>query len=88
MSPTHAVALSIALTASSFGVVPQDQALPFSCATFPPNVSAADLRERFGEQHVETAQNPWGGAGTVMSRSDGRLQEQDANGCRLRQCRR
>jgi hypothetical protein len=46
--------------------------LPFSCATFPSDVSAADLRSRFGLEHVQTAPVPWGGAegeykqGTVL----------------------
>ena len=66
---------SLALVASSAGVaeVPtQDRSLPFSCATFSPDISAADLRARFGEKHVQTAPVPWGGAegdfneGTVL----------------------
>jgi hypothetical protein len=50
--------------------------LPFSCETFPPNASAAGLRERFGERHVQTASVPWGGAegdyneGTVLFGED------------------
>lgn len=54
----------------------QDRALSFSCATFPANASAADLAERFGEEHVRTAPVPWGGAegdyreGTVLFDDD------------------
>jgi opacity protein-like surface antigen len=59
------VAMSVALLTSSVGVaqIPaEDTSLPFSCATFPPNVSAADLRARFGGEHVGVAPVPWGGA--------------------------
>jgi hypothetical protein len=73
------VIVGLALVTRSVGVaqVPaQDQSLPFSCATFSPDVSAADLRERFGEEHVQTARVPWGGAegdyneGTVLFGDD------------------
>ena len=54
----------------------QDGSLPFSCSTFPSTVNAAALRERFGQEHVETAPVPWGGAegdyneGTVLFGKD------------------
>lgn len=68
-----------ALVTASVGVarVPaEDQSLPFSCATFPPEVSAADLGARFGAGNVQTAPVPWGGAegdyneGTVLFGKD------------------
>ena len=55
---------------------PQEPSLPFSCATFPVDASAAGLRDRFGDEHVETAPVPWGGAegdyneGTVLFGKD------------------
>ena len=80
LAPTI-VALVLLISTSSVVQLP-DAALPFSCATFPPDLSAADLRERFGEQHVQRAPVPWGGAegdsseGTVLFPDDehGRLQ--------------
>lgn len=69
------VAMRVALLTSSVGVaqIPAGEtSLPFSCATFPPTVSAADLRARFGGEHVKVAPVPWGGAegdysqGTVL----------------------
>lgn len=50
--------------------------LPFSCETFSPAVSAAQLQKRFGAKHVQTAPVPWGGAegdyneGTVLFGDD------------------
>ena len=73
------VIVGLALVTSSVGarqVPTQDRSLPFSCATFSADVSAADLRERFGEEHVQTAPVPWGGAegdyseGTVLFGKD------------------
>ena len=73
------VIVSLTLVTSSVGVaqVPtQDRSLPFSCATFSPGVRAADLGARFGEEHVQTARVPWGGAegdyneGTVLFGKD------------------
>ena len=73
------VIVGVALVTSSAGatqVPSQDRSLPFSCATFSADVSAADLRERFGEEHVQTAPVPWGGAegdhneGTVLFGKD------------------
>lgn len=73
------VIVGLALVTGSDGVahVPgQDQSLAFSCATFSPDVSAADLRKLFGEEHVQTARVPWGGAegeyneGTVLFGDD------------------
>ena len=73
------VCTTFALVISSGGgaqLRPQDQSLPFSCATFSPKISAADLRARFGEEHVQTAAVPWGGAegdsneGTVLFGKD------------------
>jgi hypothetical protein len=62
--------------------VPAESPLPFSCATFPPELTAADLRARFGGEHVAVAPVPWGGAegdfndGTVLfgDESDARLE--------------
>jgi hypothetical protein len=56
--------------------------LPFSCATFPPDISEADLRGRFGEKNVEAGLVEWGGAegdlnpGTILfgDSEDGRLE--------------
>jgi hypothetical protein len=65
------VTLALLTSMSSTAQLP-DTALPFSCATFPPDLSAADLRARFGEQNVRRAPVPWGGAegdyneGTVL----------------------
>jgi hypothetical protein len=73
------VIVGLALVISSVGaaqVPTRDRSLPFSCATFSADVSAADLRERFGEEHVQTARVPWGGAegdyneGTVLFGKD------------------
>jgi hypothetical protein len=73
------VIMSFALVTSSVGaaqVPTQDRSLPFSCATFSADVSAAALRERFGGEHVQTAPVPWGGAegdyneGTVLFGKD------------------
>jgi hypothetical protein len=80
LAPTI-VALALLVSTSSVVQLP-DAALPFSCVTFPPDLSAADLRERFGEQNVQRAPVPWGGAegdyneGTVLFPDDehGRLQ--------------
>jgi hypothetical protein len=53
-----------------------DRRLAFSCTAFAPNVSEADLRARFGAEHVQTALVPWGGAegdyneGTVLFGKD------------------
>lgn len=50
--------------------------LPFSCETFAPNLSEADLRLRYGAEHVKTAPVPWGGSegdyteGTVIFATD------------------
>lgn len=55
---------------------PSAQPLPFSCATFPPDLTAAALRERFGERNVQRALVPWGGSegdenpGTVLFAGD------------------
>jgi hypothetical protein len=75
--------MALALLTSTSSVVQlPEAALLFSCGTFPPYLSAADLRERFGEQNVRRAPVPWGGAegdhneGTVLFPDDenGRLQ--------------
>ena len=68
-----AFGVAIAPAAQSAG---QQKPFPFSCATFPPGVSAADLSERFGKENVQTAPVPWGGAegdyneGTVLFSND------------------
>ena len=67
--------LALLTSTSSTAQLP-DTALPFSCATFPLDLGAADLRARFGEQHVKRAPVPWGGAegdyndGTVLFPDD------------------
>lgn len=75
----QSVVVGIALAGGPLGVPQarlQEQSLPFSCTTFPPDASASRLRERFGEEHVQTAQVPWGGAegdyneGTVLFGKD------------------
>lgn len=70
------VVMSFALFVGVARVPAQDRPLPFSCATFSPDVSAGDLQARFGEEHVQTARVPWGGAegdyseGTVLFGKD------------------
>lgn len=66
------------VTSASGGAQISEDTLPFACTTFPPDLSAADLRERFGEQNVHRAPVPWGGAegdfneGTVLFPNDQR----------------
>ena len=70
------VGLALVTSVGASQVPTQDRSLPFSCATFSADVSAAGLRERFGEEHVHTAPVPWGGAegdyneGTVLFGKD------------------
>lgn len=73
------VGMVLGLLTSSIDVVQvpaRDLPLPFSCGTFPPDVSEADLRARFGAEHSETAPVPRGGAegdyntGTVLFGKD------------------
>jgi hypothetical protein len=50
------------LCAQAAPVVSPEKPLPFSCATFGPHVSEADLKVRFGNDNVTTGLVPWGGA--------------------------
>ena len=70
------------LTSRAAPPASQDQPLPFSCATFGPNVDEEALKVRFGGANVTTGLVPWGGAegdyneGTILfaDRPDARLE--------------
>ena len=80
-----AAVILTALAFYSFQTAPpasQDQPLPFSCATFGPNVDEKALKVRLGDANVTTGLVPWGGAegdrneGTILfaDQPDARLE--------------
>ena len=79
---TSIAAVVLLLNSHAARIAVQEGPLPFSCATFGPNVDEGDLKRRFGSTNVTTGPVPWGGAegdfneGTILfaDRADARLE--------------